>query len=237
MILRRVIEHVRTQNWTAVLLDFLIVVLGVFLGIQVNGWDVARKDRLAENDFYRKVKLEINDAQEASSRIYGLRNATAVNIRSAMDVLFLRGERKTLTKDECVALWASGHYTIPIIQIPSFDQLVSTGRVNIIRKTDLRDTLVSFSERTKLLNSLVLQHNERANLLEQMFPDLMSLEAYYVQGDEMRSRLECDEDGMRKDRHFLNAASLNAERYDAYYRDGLLPWVEQLDRLKQLASQ
>lgn len=32
MLLRRVIEHVRAQNWTAVGLDFVIVVVGVFIG-------------------------------------------------------------------------------------------------------------------------------------------------------------------------------------------------------------
>ncbi|HUH00041.1 MAG TPA: hypothetical protein VMQ83_12835 [Gammaproteobacteria bacterium] len=29
MLLRRVIEHVKTQNWTAVALDFFIVVVGI----------------------------------------------------------------------------------------------------------------------------------------------------------------------------------------------------------------
>ncbi len=33
MLLRRVTEHVKTQNWFAVLLDFLIVVIGVFMGL------------------------------------------------------------------------------------------------------------------------------------------------------------------------------------------------------------
>lgn len=44
MILRRVIEHFRKQEWTAVFLDFVIVVLGVFIGLQVNNWNEARKD-------------------------------------------------------------------------------------------------------------------------------------------------------------------------------------------------
>ena len=35
MLLRRVIEHVRDQNWTAIAIDFVIVVAGVFVGIQV----------------------------------------------------------------------------------------------------------------------------------------------------------------------------------------------------------
>lgn len=36
MILRRITEHIKAHNWFAVLIDFLIVVLGVFVGLQVN---------------------------------------------------------------------------------------------------------------------------------------------------------------------------------------------------------
>lgn len=34
-ILRRVMKHARDQSWCAVFLDFLIVIVGVFIGIQV----------------------------------------------------------------------------------------------------------------------------------------------------------------------------------------------------------
>jgi hypothetical protein len=33
MLLRRVMKHVKDQNWTTVALDFMIVVVGVFIGI------------------------------------------------------------------------------------------------------------------------------------------------------------------------------------------------------------
>lgn len=42
MILTRVIEHVKKQHWTAVFLDFVIVVLGVFIGLQMQDWNSAR---------------------------------------------------------------------------------------------------------------------------------------------------------------------------------------------------
>jgi hypothetical protein len=34
MLLRRIIEHTNAQNWTAIMIDFVIVVVGVFIGIQ-----------------------------------------------------------------------------------------------------------------------------------------------------------------------------------------------------------
>ena len=43
MILRRVIEHVKAQNWTAVALDFVIVVVGILIAFQITNWNEARR--------------------------------------------------------------------------------------------------------------------------------------------------------------------------------------------------
>lgn len=42
MVIRRIREHATTHNWFAVGIDLLIVILGVFLGIQASNWNVAR---------------------------------------------------------------------------------------------------------------------------------------------------------------------------------------------------
>ena len=36
--------HLKEQNWIAVILDFVIVVMGVFVGLQVSNWNEARHD-------------------------------------------------------------------------------------------------------------------------------------------------------------------------------------------------
>jgi hypothetical protein len=61
MILRRVIEHVKEQNWTAVALDFFIVVLGVFIGIQVSNWNAARADHVREVRYLNNLAVEIRE--------------------------------------------------------------------------------------------------------------------------------------------------------------------------------
>jgi hypothetical protein len=45
MILRRVTARLREENWVAIAIDFLIVVVGVFLGIQASNWNQARLER------------------------------------------------------------------------------------------------------------------------------------------------------------------------------------------------
>ena len=48
MILRRIIAHFRKQEWIAIAIDFVIVVVGVFVGLQVNNWNEARSERAKE---------------------------------------------------------------------------------------------------------------------------------------------------------------------------------------------
>jgi len=45
MLLRSLTQHVKDQNWFAVGLDFVIVVVGVFIGIQVANWNDIQKDK------------------------------------------------------------------------------------------------------------------------------------------------------------------------------------------------
>ena len=59
MLLRRVIEHVKTQNWTAVALDFVIVVVGVFIGIQVANWNEERAFEARERSLLVELKREL----------------------------------------------------------------------------------------------------------------------------------------------------------------------------------
>jgi hypothetical protein len=66
MILRRVIDHVKHQNWTAVALDFVIVVMGVFIGIQVSNWNAAQEFKGRERELLRELRSEIEKSIAAT---------------------------------------------------------------------------------------------------------------------------------------------------------------------------
>ena len=68
MILRRVIQHVRRQEWTAIAIDFVIVVLGVFIGIQVANWNAARIERRLERDTLIRLHEDIAESAAGQDR-------------------------------------------------------------------------------------------------------------------------------------------------------------------------
>ena len=43
MILRRLSQSLKEQNWMAICIEFVLLVVGVFLGIQVANWNAERE--------------------------------------------------------------------------------------------------------------------------------------------------------------------------------------------------
>ena len=60
MILRRVREHVDEHNWFAVAVDFIIVVVGVFVGIQASNWNQARVDRAQAREYRAMLRNDLD---------------------------------------------------------------------------------------------------------------------------------------------------------------------------------
>jgi len=59
MILSSVTKHVKDQNWFAVFVDFIIVVVGVFVGIQVSNWNQTQQDRVTEFQYIKRIQQDL----------------------------------------------------------------------------------------------------------------------------------------------------------------------------------
>ena len=76
MILRRVIKHVRNQEWTAICIDFFIVVVGVFVGLQVSNWNAARATQQSERSYLVELRGEVITSNLIVEENLGLMNIT-----------------------------------------------------------------------------------------------------------------------------------------------------------------
>jgi hypothetical protein len=87
MILRRLSKNLREQNWTAITIEFVLLVIGVFLGIQVANWNEERTQRLQERSFLAQLRDEIAGNDEGIEHQLRYLGQVIAGGRRALDYL------------------------------------------------------------------------------------------------------------------------------------------------------
>jgi hypothetical protein len=59
MILRRLANCMRAQDWAAVAIELAMVMVGVFLGLQVSNWNDSRKERALEATYLARIAQDV----------------------------------------------------------------------------------------------------------------------------------------------------------------------------------
>lgn len=141
MILRRVIKHVRNQEWTAIGIEFLIVVLGVFLGIQAQEWSAERGERRLERVYLERlladIDLSIETTEENRARITGYSEGQWLVVNSLRACTLPEGRRDAFA-DGIADLGKVGP---SVFVLNTMDEMLSAGHFSILRNPDIRDVL------------------------------------------------------------------------------------------------
>mgnify|MGYP006866152529 CR=1 FL=1 len=61
MILRRITQHIKEQNWFAVVLDFIIVILGILIAFQITNWNEERQTKAVELRTLEQIEIEFTE--------------------------------------------------------------------------------------------------------------------------------------------------------------------------------
>lgn len=146
MPLRRMNEHVKSQNWLAVFLDFVVVLSGVFLGIQFSNWNDARQQRAQEALYLERLS---QDFDLIIDRLELGLDATRTSVESGQLLLDYieaseTGQDEPSREEATAALGRIGTSAAPAGPSATFTEMVSSGDLSIIRDDTLRDALFEY---------------------------------------------------------------------------------------------
>ena len=156
MILRRLMEHVRTQNWLAVALDFVIVVLGVFIGIQLGNWNEAGKAARHEAAVLEQLREEfgafIEITQDRSVKLEASLDATRTLLAT------IRSNEEPSDRVAFIAVLSeAGRLEDAAPEPTTLAELISSGRLSEISSLPLRLELIRFHQ-------AIVEHDEIGTL-------------------------------------------------------------------------
>ena len=144
MLLRRVIEHFRKQEWTAIGIDFVIVVLGVFVGLQVANWNEERVRQQRAESYLERIHADLEtDLTNYRNRLAfwgvvadygrtGLAFAETGDARGASQWRLLLSYFQASQLNE--------YFTTSV----TYDELKSAGELNLIGDVALRNAMAGY---------------------------------------------------------------------------------------------
>lgn len=145
MILRRVAAAFRRQDWFTVLVETLIVVFGVFIGLQANNWNEARGDRSLARSYVARLRADIELERALWGKTIDYFGTARDYARIAMAGFSAAPE--TLDEQWLIALYQASQIWYAAPNRSTFDELQSTGRIVTIRDEDLRTLLANHYQR------------------------------------------------------------------------------------------
>ncbi len=141
MILRRVIAHFRKQEWTAIAIDFLIVVFGVFIGIQVSNWNATINDRQRETAVLRAMIEDIDATSADLQEVIDTNIEGTTSLKALADYTDDRTTPLALPEIDQHIFRAFYQYPGFTLTLATYEELKNTGKLDLILDQDLRKRL------------------------------------------------------------------------------------------------
>ena len=149
MILRKLNAAISEQNWFTALQEILIVVVGIFIGLQVDDWNESRKDHAREVEYLRRIDSELaQDIDEFKSGITlaNRRTGDAQLILTALADPTLASRKPT---EFVRALVRAGFTYSPVVSDHTFEEIKSAGELGIIADATLRISITEYYQQVR----------------------------------------------------------------------------------------
>ncbi|MBT8141667.1 MAG: hypothetical protein HKN88_05675 [Gammaproteobacteria bacterium] len=144
MLLRRITQHVRDQNWFAVFIDFLIVVFGLFIGLQVNNWNENRKNIEIANSYIDRIETDLATQIKYFEHTQNYFKKTREHAIAALAAYQRPSEE--LDVQFLIDLYQASQTLSLTNRSGTYDELLATGRIDLIASTQIRTMLNHYYE-------------------------------------------------------------------------------------------
>ncbi len=142
MILNRIATAIKSRDWAAVAIEFVVVVLGIFVALQAEDWNQERSDRRLEQVYLSRL------IDETKANLETLRQYEQIYQQKVRFIFALPDMRleDAVGRDPGAfmrELDNSSWVAIPDLRSESYEELESSGRLALLRDAALRSAIAS----------------------------------------------------------------------------------------------
>lgn len=144
MILSRIANKIRNGDWGTVAVEILVVVVGIFLGLQVDNWNEERKERHREIRYLERLYEDLGEDLRSIESSLGAYSAREKMVEFLLDTIENPDLVRTDPSYFIRSIQLVAFTTPPAISGHTFEELKFGGELSIIRDEALRSNLAKY---------------------------------------------------------------------------------------------
>lgn len=144
MILRRLSQSLKEQNWTAIWIEFVLLVGGVFLGMQVSNWNAERVEHLRAIELFERLTDDLESERNNVGYLRDYYETTASYAKAALREFESPGSVDA--EAFVISAYQASQWQEAIQSRSTFEEIVATGAVDLVRNEKSRELLIAYYE-------------------------------------------------------------------------------------------
>ncbi len=219
MILQKLAQAIQRQDWFQVVVEVLIVIVGIFLGLQVQGYYEDRADREMEYRYLVKLHNETLNVALQADRFMNSRIRISENLSELSRMLIEKDDGSNFRDEHCVSLTYSHIYISGIGGLPTLIELLASGQILLIQSENIKGLISELALLTDRVNALMNSlHADKLDIARK-YPqtvNLMSVKMSRMDSFGENAIVECDYQRMLDHVEFKNDLISNNSRFSSY---------------------
>ncbi len=184
MILRRIADGIKNQDWFVVLIEIFIVVVGIYIGLQVDDWNRERENKVVTQTYYaRLIDDLLNEKESLNLRIRYYEVAQEHGF-SALGTLNSNDAQKN--EHFLVDLYQASQIWPYTPQRSTYDEMLAGGIAQVIPDPLLRTQLANYFVNIEMTRLVVRDQMIYRERIRQFLPYSIQLAIRQTCGDRFK---------------------------------------------------
>lgn len=175
MILHKLGAAIRRQDWFQVVIEIFIVIVGIFLGLQVQEWYEAQEDRDQEAKYLTQLHDEVEEIELRYGSFISIIDERVAVLENILTNYSENGTFNNFGHADCNVMLVSHVLTNFISPITTIKELETSGRSQIIQSDEIRNLMVQHKMNEDFSDKFTTNLQSRATQFQEKYPQFFEL--------------------------------------------------------------
>ena len=138
--------------------EIVLVVIGILIALSLNNWNENRKDRKKEKIYITNIQRDLKAQLVILRRATKGESSSYENLSNAQNSFHKHNEFVVNTKSLAEISAINDRFTFNIIDT-ALDEIKSSGNLDIIQKSEVKDSLLKYYDELRLYGQIIASNN------------------------------------------------------------------------------